>query len=57
MKCGRCGRRLSVIYTGNPQIRPVYRCDKTNLIMVLPRCMIFSRPRIRCGGFTARRSK
>ena len=28
MTCGRCGRRLSVAYTGNPQSRPVYRCDK-----------------------------
>jgi hypothetical protein len=24
----RCGRRLSVSYIGNPQSRPVYRCDK-----------------------------
>jgi hypothetical protein len=28
MTCERCGRRLSVAYTGNPQSRPVYRCDK-----------------------------
>jgi len=39
--CGRCGRRLSVAYTGNPQSRPVYRCDKPNLMMGLPRCMTF----------------
>lgn len=41
MTCARCGRRLSVTYTGNPQSRPVYRCDKPNLMMGLPRCMTF----------------
>lgn len=46
MTCGRCGRRLSVAYTGNPQSRPVYRCDKPNLMMGLPRCMTFGGPRI-----------
>lgn len=33
LTCGRCGCRLSVTYTGNPQSRPVYRCDKPNLMM------------------------
>lgn len=46
MTCGRCGRRLSVAYTGNPQSRPVYRCDKPNLMMGLPRCMTFGGPRV-----------
>jgi excisionase family DNA binding protein len=46
MTCGRCGRRLGVAYTGNPQSRPVYRCDKPNLMMGLPRCMTFGGPRI-----------
>jgi excisionase family DNA binding protein len=46
LTCGRCGRRLSVAYTGNPQSRPVYRCDKPNLMMGLPRCMTFGGPRI-----------
>ena len=46
MTCGRCGRRLSVAYTGSPQSRPVYRCDKPNLMMGLPRCMTFGGPRI-----------
>lgn len=46
MTCGRCGRRLSVSYTGNPQSRPVYRCDKPNLMMGLPRCMTFGGPRV-----------
>jgi excisionase family DNA binding protein len=45
LTCGRCGRRLSVAYTGNPQ-RPVYRCDKPNLMMGLPRCMTFGGPRV-----------
>src|SRR5690242_9848418 len=46
MICGRCGQRLSVSYTGNPQSRPVYRCDKPNLMMGLPRCMTFGGPRV-----------
>jgi hypothetical protein len=46
MICGRCGRRLSVTYTGNPQSRPVYRCDKPNLMMGLPRCMTLGGPRV-----------
>lgn len=46
LTCGRCGRRLTVTYTGNPQSRPVYRCDKPNLMMGLPRCMTFGGPRV-----------
>jgi len=46
LTCGRCGRRLAVAYTGNPQSRPVYRCDKPNLMMGLPRCMTFGGPRV-----------
>ena len=46
LTCGRCGRRLAVSYTGNPQSRPVYRCDKPNLMMGLPRCMTFGGPRV-----------
>jgi excisionase family DNA binding protein len=46
MTCARCGRRLSVAYTGNPQSRPVYRCDKPNLMMGLARCMTFGGPRV-----------
>ena len=37
---------ISVAYTGNPQSRPVYRCDKPNLMMGLPRCMTFGGPRV-----------
>jgi excisionase family DNA binding protein len=46
MTCGRCGRRLGVAYAGNPQSRPVYRCNKPNLMMGLPRCMTFGGPRV-----------
>lgn len=46
MTCARCGRRLGVAYTGNPQSRPVYRCDKPNIMMGLPRCMTFGGPRV-----------
>ncbi len=46
MTCRRCGRRLSVAYTGSPPGRPVYRCDKPNLMMGLPRCMTFGGPRV-----------
>ena len=46
LTCGRCGRRLSVAYTGNPQSRPVYRCDRPNLMLGLPRCMTFGGPRV-----------
>src|SRR6202521_4268239 len=46
MTCGRCGRRLSIAYTGNPQSRPVYHCVKPNLMMGLPRCMTFGGPRV-----------
>ena len=43
--CGRCGRRLSVAYTGRyPQ--PVYRCDRPNQSLGLPRCMTFGGNRI-----------
>jgi len=44
--CGRCGRRLAVSYRGNAQSRPVYRCDKPNLMMGLPRCMTFGGLRV-----------
>src|SRR3954468_2758865 len=44
--CGRCGRRLSVVYAGRGQPRPVYRCDRPNLMLGLPRCLTFGGPRI-----------
>src|SRR5690242_8972639 len=46
LRCGRCGRRLSVVYAGRGQPRPVYRCDRPNLMLGLRRCLIFGGPRI-----------
>jgi len=44
--CGRCGRRLPVVYTGRGTPRPVYRCDRPNLMLGLPRCLGFGGSRI-----------
>ncbi|EGY01500.1 recombinase [Nitrospirillum viridazoti Y2] len=46
LTCGRCGRRLTVVYAGLAPGRPVYRCDRPNLMLGLPRCMGFGGPRI-----------
>ncbi|TSD82783.1 serine recombinase [Mycobacterium sp. KBS0706] len=46
LSCGRCGRRLVVSYTGRPPGQPVYRCDRPNLMLGLPRCMTFGGSRI-----------
>jgi len=43
--CGRCGRRLTVAYTGRYP-KPVYRCDRSNQVLGLPRCMSFGGKRI-----------
>ena len=39
--CGRCGRRLTVAYTGRGVPQPVYRCDRANLEATQPRCFTF----------------
>jgi excisionase family DNA binding protein len=45
LMCARCGRRLSVAYTGRyPQ--PVYRCERQNQSLGMRRCMSFSGKRI-----------
>jgi excisionase family DNA binding protein len=46
LMCGRCGRRWSVVYTGRGRARPVYRCDRPNLMLGLRRCMAFGGPRL-----------
>ena len=46
LACRRCGRRLGVTYTGRGEPRPVYRCDRPNQMLGLPRCMTFGAPRI-----------
>jgi DNA invertase Pin-like site-specific DNA recombinase len=45
MTCGRCGRRLSAIYTGRSN-QPVYRCDRGNTALGLPRCFSFGGLRV-----------
>ena len=46
LTCGRCGRRLPVVYAGKPPGRPVYRCDRPHLMLGLPRCLGFGGSRI-----------
>jgi excisionase family DNA binding protein len=46
LSCGRCGRGLAVAYTGAPPGRPVYRCDRPNLMLGLPRCLGFGGSRV-----------
>jgi excisionase family DNA binding protein len=41
LTCGRCGRRIQVVYTGKTPA-PKYRCDRPNLALGLPRCMGFA---------------
>ena len=45
LTCGRCGRRLPVVYTGKTP-RPTYRCDRPNLMLGLKRCLIFGGARV-----------
>lgn len=47
--CGRCRRRMSVVYTGRAPGNPVYRCDRPNLMLGRPRCMNFGGRRIDAG--------
>ncbi|MBV8868487.1 MAG: recombinase family protein [Acetobacteraceae bacterium] len=44
--CARCGRRLPVSYAGRGVGYPVYRCDRPNLMLGLPRCLGFGGSRI-----------
>ncbi len=45
LTCGRCGRRIQVVYTGKTPA-PKYRCDRPNLALGLPRCMGFAAWRV-----------
>jgi hypothetical protein len=50
LACGRCGRRMCVVYTGRSN-QPVYRCDRGNTAIGAPRCMMFGGLRVaRCDG-------
>ncbi len=46
LTCGRCGRGLAVVYAGLAPGRPVYRCDRPNLMLGLPRCLGFGGARV-----------
>ncbi|MBK8209247.1 MAG: recombinase family protein [Rhodospirillales bacterium] len=46
LSCGRCGRRLMVSYSGRPPGQPVYRCDRSNQMLGLPRCFTFGGLRV-----------
>ena len=39
--CARCGRRLTVAYTGRGTGQPVYRCDRRSVQLALPQCFAF----------------
>jgi len=46
LSCAKCGRRLVVSYGGRPPGRTVYRCERPNLMLGLPRCLTFGGVRI-----------
>ena len=46
LTCGRCGRRLTVSYSGRSPGQRVYRCDRPNLMLGQPRCMTFGGSRV-----------
>src|SRR3546814_12972084 len=46
LTCGRCGRRLGVVYSGRPPGHPYYRCERINQMLAKPRCMTFGASRI-----------
>ena len=46
ISCGRCGRRMMVSYSGRAPGQPVYRCDRPNLMLALPRCLTFGGTRV-----------
>ena len=46
LTCARCGRRLVVSYSGRAPGQPVYRCERPNQMLGLPRCMTFGGPRV-----------
>ena len=46
LTCGRCGRRLMVSYSGRGLGQPVYRCERPNQMLGLPRCFTFGGLRV-----------
>jgi hypothetical protein len=46
LSCARCGRRLTVSYSGSTPGQRVYRCDRPNLMLGQPRCLTFGGSRV-----------
>ena len=46
LTCACCGRRLQVSYSGRAPGQPVYRCDRPNQMLGLPRCLTFGGARV-----------
>ncbi|WP_288006334.1 zinc ribbon domain-containing protein [Acidiphilium sp.] len=46
LTCGRCGRRLGVVYSRRTPGHPYYRCERINQMLAKPRCMTFGASRI-----------
>jgi excisionase family DNA binding protein len=46
LSCGRCSRRLVVSYSGRPPGQVVYRCERPNQTLGLPRCFTFGGSRV-----------
>ena len=46
LSCGRCGRRLVVSYSGRGPGQPVYRCERPNQMLGLPRRFAFGGLRV-----------
>ncbi len=44
--CGRCGRRMTVAYSGRAPGQPVYRCERPNQMFGRPRCLLFGAKRV-----------
>ena len=44
--CGRCGRRLTVAYSGRAPGQPVYRCERPNQMLGRARCVLFAAKRV-----------
>src|ERR1700737_444506 len=46
LSCGRCGRHLIVTYSGRSPGQPVYRCERANQMLGVPRCFMFGGLRV-----------
>jgi len=46
LSCGRCGRHVMVSYSGRAPGQPVYRCERANQVLGVPRCFTFGGLRV-----------